>query len=91
MLSASCVDRLGLPPRHVFRDLGGRAPLFLIDTVANEADGDFSRGFNLLPALGGTLHNARPAFVLLPAVWAHTGWTARATTWPWRPCAWDRT
>ena len=52
----------------------GCVPLFIVYTIANETDGDFTRGFDLLSALGGTLRNAGPAFVLLPLVWAYTGW-----------------
>jgi Histidine kinase len=70
-----------LPPRHVLRAyLLGCLPLFLVYTVANETDGDWSRPFNLLSALGGTLRNAGPAFVLLLPVWAYTGWLEKRGT-----------
>jgi signal transduction histidine kinase len=67
--------RTALPPWHVLRAyLLGCLPLFIVYTIANETDGDFSRGFRLWEALGGTLRNAGPAFVLLLPVWAYTGW-----------------
>ena len=70
--------RFGLPPWHVLRAyLIGCVPLAIVYTVANETDGDFTRGFDLLSALGGTLRNAGAAFVLLPLVWAYTGWMER--------------
>jgi signal transduction histidine kinase len=71
-------QRWGLPPRHVLQAyLIGCVPLFIVYTLANETDGDFTRGFNLMSALGGTLRNAGPAFVLLLPVWAYTGWMER--------------
>jgi hypothetical protein len=71
-------SRLGLPPWHVLRAyLIGCLPLFIVYTIANETDGDFTRGFNLASALGGTLRNAGPAFVLLLPLWAYTGWMER--------------
>ncbi len=64
-----------LPPWHVLRAyLIGCVPLFVVYTIANETDGDFTSGFNLASALGGTLRNAGPCFVLLLPVWAFTGW-----------------
>jgi signal transduction histidine kinase len=64
-----------LPPWHVLRAyLIGCVPLFVVYTIANETDGDFTRGFDLGSALGGTLRNAGPSFVLLLPVWAFTGW-----------------
>jgi signal transduction histidine kinase len=64
-----------LPPPHVLRAYAlGCVPLFIVYAIANETDGDLARGFNLLSALGGTLRNAGPAFVLLLPVWAFTGW-----------------
>ncbi len=64
-----------LPPWHVLRAyLIGCVPLFVVYTIANETDGDFTRGFDLVSALGGTFRNASPAFVLLLPVWAFTGW-----------------
>ena len=67
-----------LPPWHVLRAyLIGCVPLIVVYTIANETDGDFTRGFNLLSALGGTLRNAGPAFLLLLPVWAYTGWMER--------------
>jgi signal transduction histidine kinase len=64
-----------LPPAHVLRAyLIGCVPLFVVYTVANETDGDFTRGFDLLNALSGTFRNAGPCFVLLLPVWAFTGW-----------------
>jgi signal transduction histidine kinase len=67
-----------LPPRDVLRAyLLACVPLFIVYTIANETDGDFTRGFNLLAAVGGTLRNAGPAFVLLLPVWAYTGWMER--------------
>lgn len=69
---------LPLPPPAVLRAYAlGCLPLFLVYTVANETDGDFSRGFNLLSALWGTLRNAGPGFVLLLALWPYTGWLER--------------
>jgi signal transduction histidine kinase len=74
-LTANVPVRWGLPPAHVLRAyLIGCVPLFLVYMLANETDGDFSRGFNVVSALGGTLRNAGPAFVLLLPVWAYTGW-----------------
>jgi signal transduction histidine kinase len=64
-----------LPPRHVLRAyLIGCVPLFVVYTIANETDGDFTRGFDLWNALQGTFRNAGPCFVLLLPVWAFTGW-----------------
>lgn len=64
-----------LPPRHVLRAyLIGCVPLFVVYTIANETDGDFTHGFNLWNALQGTFRNAGPCFVLLLPVWAFTGW-----------------
>ena len=64
-----------LPPWHVLRAyLIGCVPLFVVYTIANETDGDFTRGFDLWNALGGTFRNAGPCFVLLLPVWAFTGW-----------------
>jgi signal transduction histidine kinase len=71
-------SRFGLPPPHVLRAYAiGCLPLFIVYMLANETDGDFSRGFHLLSAIGGTLRNAGPAFVLLLPVWAYTGWLER--------------
>lgn len=70
--------RFGLPPPDVLRAyLVGCLPLFLVYLVANETDGDFSRGFNFASALRGVLRNVGPAFVLLLAVWPFTGWMER--------------
>jgi signal transduction histidine kinase len=72
------MKNLALPPWHVLRAyLIGCVPLFIVYSIANETDGDFTRGFNLWGALGGTLRNAGPAFVLLLPVWAYTGWMER--------------
>ncbi len=63
-----------LPPSHVLRAYAiGCVPLFLVYMIANETDGDFTRGFNWGSAIMGTLRNAGPAFVLLLPVWAYTG------------------
>ena len=68
----------GLPPGHVLRAyLIGCLPLFVVYTIAVETDGDFSRGFDVLRAVGATLRFAGPAFVLLLPVWAYTGWMER--------------
>ncbi len=70
-----------IPPLHVLRAyLIGCLPLFVVYTIATETDGDFSRGFDLVSALGGTLRNAGPAFVLLLPAWAFTGWLERRGT-----------
>ena len=52
-------------------------PLFIVYTIANETDGDFTRGFDIVSAVTGTLRNAGPAFILLLPVWAYTGWMER--------------
>lgn len=71
-------QRFGLPPPDVLRAyLVGCLPLFLVYLVANETDGDFTRGFSFVSALRGVLRNAGPAFVLLLAVWPFTGWMER--------------
>jgi signal transduction histidine kinase len=71
-------SRLRLPPAVVMRAyLIGWMPLALVYTIANETDGDFSRGFNLLHALHGTARNVGPAFLLLLLVWPYTGWMER--------------
>jgi signal transduction histidine kinase len=73
--ASSTSPRWGLPPRHVLRAYAiGCVPLFIVYMVATENDGDFSRGFHVWSALGGTLRNAGPAFVLLLPLWAFTGW-----------------
>lgn len=70
--------RFGLPPWHVLRAyLIACGPLFIVYTIANETDGDFTRGFDVVSAVSGTLRNAGPAFVLLLALWAYTGWMER--------------
>jgi signal transduction histidine kinase len=66
------------PPPHVLRAyLLGCVPLFIVYSVANETDGDFSRGFELWRSVFNTLLFAGPAFVLLLPVWAYTGWMER--------------
>lgn len=74
----------GLPPAHVLRAyLVGCVPLLLVYMIATETDGDFSRGFNLLSALGATFRFAGPAFVLLLPVWDITGWLERQGVRVW--------
>lgn len=69
----------GLPPAHVLRAyLVGCVPLLVVYMIATETDGDLSRGFNLLSALGATFRFVGPAFVLLLPVWDITGWLERA-------------
>jgi hypothetical protein len=67
--------RAALPPAAVARAyLIGWIPLFIVYLIANETDGDLSRGLNLPSALLGTARNLGPAFVWLMPVWAYTGW-----------------
>jgi signal transduction histidine kinase len=69
----------GLPPAHVLRAyLVGCVPLLVVYMIATETDGDLSRGFDLLNALGATFRFVGPAFVLLLPVWDITGWLERA-------------
>jgi signal transduction histidine kinase len=69
----------GLPPGHVLRAyLVGCVPLLVVYMIATETDGDLSRGFNLISALGATFRFVGPAFVLLLPVWDITGWLERA-------------
>lgn len=69
----------GLPPAHVLRAyLVGCVPLLVVYMIATETDGDLSRGFDLLSALGATFRFVGPAFVLLLPVWDITGWLERA-------------
>jgi hypothetical protein len=69
----------GLPPTHVLRAyLVGCVPLLLVYMIATETDGDLSRGFDLVSALGSTFRFAGPAFVLLLPVWDITGWLERS-------------
>jgi signal transduction histidine kinase len=68
----------GLPPAHVLRAyLIGCVPLLVVYMIATETDGDLSRGFNPISAIGATLRFAGPAFVLLLPVWDITGWLER--------------
>jgi signal transduction histidine kinase len=74
-----------LPPLEVVRAyLIGWVPLFLVYMIANETDGDWSRGFRLWPAIDGTLRGVGPAFLLLIPVWAYTGWIERRQFSVWR-------
>jgi signal transduction histidine kinase len=67
-----------LPPQVVMKAyLIGWVPLVLVYAIANETDGDFSRSFDLLDALGRVLRSLGPAFLLLMAVWPYTGWLER--------------
>jgi signal transduction histidine kinase len=67
--------RLTMPPPAVIKVyLLGWVPLFVVYMVANETDGDWSRGFRLWSALSGALRGVGPAFILLMAVWPYTGW-----------------
>jgi signal transduction histidine kinase len=68
----------GLPPSQVLRAyLLGVLPLFLAYMLTVETDGDFSKGFNVLSALWGTLRNCGPALLLLLPVWSYIGWMER--------------
>jgi signal transduction histidine kinase len=69
------LDSLPLAVVKVY--LLGWLPLFIVYMVANETDGDWSRGFRLWPAIAGALRGVGPAFVLLIAVWPYTGWMER--------------
>jgi signal transduction histidine kinase len=64
-----------LPPRDVLRIYAlAWAPVLLIYLIAVETDGVWSRGFNLLSALHGTVRNMGPQFLLLLLLWPATGW-----------------
>jgi signal transduction histidine kinase len=66
-----------LPPPEVLRTYAlAWLPVLLIYLVAVETDGDWSRGFNLLSAVHGTLRNMGPQFALLLLLWPATGWMA---------------
>jgi hypothetical protein len=63
------------PPREVLRIYGlAWLPVLLIYLVAVETDGVWTRPFNLLSALHGTLRNMGPQFLLLLLLWPITGW-----------------
>lgn len=66
-----------IPAAVVQAYLIGWVPLFIVYMIANQTDGDFSRGFDVTSAVLGTLRNLGPAFVLLMPVWAYTGWIER--------------
>ncbi len=67
-----------LPPAAVVRAyLLGWIPLLVVYAVANETDGDLTRGFDIVSAAAGLLRNVGPAFVLLIAVWPYGGWMER--------------
>jgi signal transduction histidine kinase len=62
-------------PAHVLRIyVLAWLPILLIYMVAWETGGVWSRGFNLLSALHGTLRNLGPAFLLLLLLWPLTSW-----------------
>lgn len=74
-----------LPPQAVTKAyLIGWLPLGLVYAIANETDGDLSRGIDLLAALGGMARSLGPAFLLLMAVWPYTGWLERRGFGPTR-------
>jgi signal transduction histidine kinase len=76
--SSAAASIWGLPPWHVLKAyLIGCLPLFVVYSIAVETDGDFSRGFDVVRAVSGTLRFVGPAFVLLLPVWAYTGWMER--------------
>ena len=70
-LGRSSIQRIGRPA------VQPAGPLFIVYTIANETDGNFTRGFDIVSVVTGTLRNAGPAFVLLLPVWAYTGWMER--------------
>ncbi len=67
-----------MPPQTVMKAyLIGWIPLGLVYAVANETDGDFSRGIEVIETLGRLGRSLGPAFLLLMAVWPYTGWLER--------------
>jgi signal transduction histidine kinase len=66
------------PPRRLLRFyLLAWAPVLFVYAIAVETDGDWTRGFDLVRALRGTVRNMGLQMALLLLIWPTTGWMER--------------